>query len=236
MILKNLIKKHHKILILSGAGVSTASGLKDFRSNQGLYKNQAIDPVQILSRDYYNINPQSTINYIVDNFIVNKDISPNLGHHFAYDLYKDGKLVGVITQNVDGLYHKTDLPDKMIVEIHGSGSDFVCTSCHQDLKINELNEKNRSSCCDAIVDTDVISYGDNFEYNNYQRYMKMISEADLVLVMGTTLHIGAHMYNVMNVKKRVLINNEKLDYNNEMFDEIYIGDINKILVDEYYEG
>ncbi len=221
-------------MILSGAGVSTASGLKDFRSDDGLYSNKEIDPIKLLSRDHYNFNPQSTIDYIVDNFIVNKDVKENLGHIFAYDLYKQGKLVGVVTQNIDGLYQRTELPKDMIVEIHGSGSDFLCTQCNNKFEITELNENNRSKCCDAIVDTDVILYGDNFEYNNYNRYMDMMGQADLVIVMGTTLHISAHMYSVMQVPYRILINNEELDYNNEMFQELFIGDINDILRKEYY--
>ncbi len=232
--MREIIDQHRKIVILSGAGVSTASGLKDFRSEDGLYSNKEIDPIKLLSRDHYNLNPQSTIDYIVDNFIVNKDVKENLGHTFAYDLYKQGKLVGVVTQNIDGLYQRTDLPNDMIVEIHGSGSDFICTQCNNKFEITKLNEKNRSKCCDAIVDTDVILYGDNFEYNNYNRYMDMMGQADLVIVMGTTLHISAHMYSVMQVPYRILINNEKLDYNNEMFQEIFIGDINDILRKEYY--
>ena len=234
MTLKEIVIKHNKILIMSGAGVSTASGLKDFRSKDGLYADKTVDPITLLSRDHYTVDPQSTIDYIVDNFIVNKDVQPNLGHEFAYDLYKENKLVGVVTQNIDGLYEKTKLPEEYIVNIHGNGAQFICTSCGKHLELETLNDKNRSSCCDAIVDTDVILYGDNFEYDNYQRYMKMIQEADLVIVMGTTLHISAHMYNVMNVKNRVLINNEKLDYNNEMFQELFIGDINEILKNSYY--
>ena len=236
MTLKEIINNYNKILILSGAGVSTASGLKDFRGKNGLYadKTMKVDPITLLSRDHYLEDPQSTIDYIVDNFIVNKDIKPNLGHQFAYDLYKHNKLIGVVTQNIDGLYEQTQLPSEYIVNIHGNGAYFICTKCHKHFDISQLNDKNRSLCCDAIVDTEVILYGDNFERTAYNRYMRMIQEADLVIVMGTTLHISAHMYNVMNVPHRILINNEKLEYNNEMFQNIYIGDINTILKEEYY--
>lgn len=234
MTLKDIINEKENIVILSGAGVSTASGLKDFRSKDGLYANQSVDPMLILSRSYYNKNPQSTIDYIVDNFIVNKEVMPNLGHEFAYDLYKEDKLLGVITQNIDGLYEKTKLPHQYIVNIHGNGAQFVCTSCFASLDLHELNENNRSHCCDSIVDTDVVLYGDNFEINNYQRYQQMIEKADLIIVMGTTLHISAHMYNVMRVSEKVLINNETLEYNNEMFQHVFIGDINDILRRQYY--
>ena len=170
----------------------------------------------------------------MNNFIVNKDVKVNLGHEFSYDLYKRNKLVGVITQNIDGLYELTDLPEEKIVNIHGNGAKFICTTCKKKQDISEINNDNRSSCCDAILDTEVILYGDNFEFNAYKRYTEMIQEADLVIVMGTTLHISAHMYNVMNVPYRILINNERLDYNNEMFTKLFIGDINMILNEQYY--
>lgn len=230
MKLKEIIDKSNKIVILSGAGVSTASGLKDFRSSDGLYSvKMDIDPITLLSRDHYNQDPMSTINYIVDNFIVNKDVKANLGHTFAYDLHKAGKLVGVITQNIDNLYNDIGLPEEKIVEIHGSGSKFICSKCNKDLDITEITVDNLSPCCNAILDTKVILYGDNFNYEDYKRYQQMLSEADTILVMGTSLHISAHMYAVMHVENRILINNELLDYNNEMFNYTFIGDINEIL-------
>lgn len=235
MKLSEIIEKSNKILILSGAGVSTASGLKDFRSKDGLYnQNSDVDPITLLSRDYYNSYPQKTVDYIVDNFKVNKNIKPSLGHAFAQKLQQSNKLIGVITQNIDGLYQMTGLPNEYLVEIHGSGSKFTCTKCNKSLDISELSSDNKSPCCNEILDTDVILYGDNFDYDNYQRYINMIRLADTVLVMGTSLHISAHMYNIMDIKTRVLINNEKLDYNNDIFAYSFIGDINEILKDNGY--
>lgn len=233
MLLKDIIKKSNKIVILSGAGVSTASGLKDFRSSEGLYKNASEDPTVILSRKYYYAHPQQTINYIVDNFIINEHIKPNKGHEFANYLLQLNKLTGVITQNVDGLYQKTHLPTAYLVEIHGNGHTFICTKC--DSKVNYLNitKERLSNCCNAILDTDVVLYGDNFKSNDYNRYANMLNSADTVIVMGTSLQISAHLYNIMNVPTKVLINKEKINFGGQsLFDYEFIGDINEVLEDQ----
>ena len=236
MKIKELIESSNNIVILSGAGVSTASGLKDFRSQSGLYSKMD-DPTLILSRDYYNEYPQKTIDYIIENFTFSDKVDANLGHHFAYDVFKMDKLLGVITQNVDGLYYKTKLPSEYIVEIHGSANKFTCTNCNEHLSNDDINSHNRSSCCDAILDTDIILYGDNFEYNNYQRYMKMLAKADLIIVMGTSLNISAHSYNIMQVKKKALINNESIqNYGQSIFQYEYIGKINPLLKEQFYNN
>lgn len=233
MTLEEIVDRYNNILIMSGAGVSTASGLKDFRSNEGLYA-ASVDPVRILSRDYYNTNPQSTIDYIVDNFIVSESIKPNLGHEFANDLFNLNKLVGVVTQNVDGLYEKTGLDEKYIVPIHGDANIFYCTACRSKVLFQDINQERKSPCCNAILDTNVVLYGDNFHNYHYDRYMQMLSESDCVIVMGTTLHISAHLYNVLIVKNKVLINNEIISEIDDHLDYKFIGDINEILKHSFY--
>lgn len=235
MTLKEIVDRYNNILILSGAGVSTASGLKDFRSNAGLY-SKSNDPMRILSRDYYYANPQSTINYIVDNFIIGDHIKANLGHKFAYDLFKLNKLVGVVTQNVDGLYEQTGLDENYIVPIHGEANIFYCSLCQAKVLFADINTEAKSPCCNAILDTNVVLYGDNFHAHHYNTYMQMLSKADCVIIMGTTLHIGAHLYNALGVDVKVLINNERIiDLDNHL-DHAFIGDINEILEDSYYNN
>lgn len=235
MNLRDIIDKSNSILIVSGAGVSTASGLPDFRSQEGLYSYDD-DPTKILSRSYYNKHPEATIKYIVDNFVVDKNTEPNLGHQFAYDLYKTGKLVGVVTQNVDHLYQKTQLDDAYIVEIHGNANNFICTNCKNVISRAQVNDQYHSTCCNAIVDTEVILYGDNFHSDAYHRYINMLNKADLVIVMGTTLQITAHLFNISNIETKILINNEKIAQPyTTMIDYNYIGDINTTLKNEYYK-
>lgn len=233
MLLKEIINNSNKIVILSGAGVSTGSGLKDFRSSEGMYTHASDDPTIILSREFYYSHPQQTIDYIVDNFIINEHVKPNLAHEFANYLLKMNKLVGVITQNVDGLYQKTSLPENYLVEIHGNGHTFSCTKCDKKINYLDITEDRLSDCCDAILDTDVVLYGDNFKSSDYNRYVNMLNNADTVIVMGTSLQITAHLYNIMNVPTKVLINNEKINFGGQqLFDYEFIGDINTILSEQ----
>lgn len=234
MSLNKYIEENNRIMLLTGAGVSTGSGLPDFRSSEGLYANYKNDPVVILSRSTYNQNPDVTLQYILDNFIISDKIKPNLAHQFAKDLDDAGKLIGVVTQNVDGLYQRTGLDHKKIVEIHGNGDTFFCEQCHRKLDHTQITKDYKSKCCQKTVDTDVVLYGDNFDLDRFQQYQRWVKEADLIIVMGTTLNIQAHLFNVAQHNNVILINNERVQtIGLNLFEEEYIGDINEILEDYY---
>lgn len=236
MSLQKHINENNRIMLLTGAGVSTGSGLPDFRSSEGLYADYENDPVVILSRSTFNQNPEVTLQYILDNFIMSDKVKPNLAHQFAKDLDDEGKLMGVVTQNVDGLYQRTGLDKDKIIEIHGNGNTFFCDVCRSTLDHTQVSEDYKSECCNGTVDTDVILYGDNFDMDRFQQYQRWVERADLIIVMGTTLNIQAHLMNVAQHDNVILINNERVrTMGMNIFCDEYIGDINEILETYYQE-
>ena len=137
-----------RVVVLTGAGVSTASGISDFRGENGLYTS-GIDAEEILSRKYFRENPELFYQFYTQNMMI-EGYEPNLIHQTLAALEKAGYIDGIITQNIDKLHQKAG--SKNVVEIHGDGSKYYCTKCEKEYSGEEyLKNKYHIRTIDALI-------------------------------------------------------------------------------------
>ncbi len=215
--LNTLIRLSEHIVFLGGAGVSTESGIPDFRSKDGLYhkkdrKFSIYKPEYLLSYDCLNKKPAVFFDYFRKNLDC-RSIEPNGAHKKLAEMEKAGKLDGVITQNIDGLHQKAG--SKCVSEIHGSALRSYCVSCRTDYGENFIFENTEEvpHClkCGKVVRPDVVLYGEFLPQRDYEQAIAWIRYADLLIIGGTSLEVGsaaqlAHMY---HGKYLVIINKGK---------------------------
>lgn len=216
-ILKELIKNSKKIVFFGGAGVSTESGIPDFRSKDGLY-NQKYDypPEEILSHTFFMNNTKEFYKFYKDK-LNSLDKKPNITHYELADLEKEGKLTAVITQNIDGLHQKAG--SKKVLELHGSILNNYCMKCHKYYDANHifLSEDIPTCSCGAIIKPDVVLYEEPLPEDIWNEAIKKIEEADLLIVGGTSLTVypASLLINYFKGNNLVLINRSKTNYDNK---------------------
>lgn len=174
--------------VLTGAGVSTASGIRDFNGKNGLYKER-IDGREILSRNFFEENPLDFYKFF-RKYLINKNVKPNLMHKVIADLQKDGVVNAVITQNIDGL--DIEAGSKEVFEIHGNASKFQCLSCGCKYSLDDIIEMDIvPKCkCGGIIRPNIILYGEDPESCLFQIARNKIKYSNSVLVLGTRLEVG----------------------------------------------
>lgn len=204
-------------VFLGGAGVSTESGIPDFRSKNGLYHRKRgrfsrYQPEYLLSYDCLKSEPEIFFDYYRTNMDV-RDVKPNAAHISLAKMEQTGRLVGVITQNIDGLHQKAGSIN--VQEIHGTIWGNHCISCGERYDASYIFESGdlvpRCEKCGKIVRPDVILYGEFLPEAAYHNAINMINAADLLIIGGTSLEVGsaaqlAHMYHGENM---VIINKGK---------------------------
>lgn len=214
--LEKIIEESKKIVFFGGAGVSTESGIPDFRSVDGIY-NMKYDypPEVILSKTFFYNNINEFYRFYKDKMI-NKGVKPNYSHLFLANLEKKGKLLSVITQNIDGLHYEAG--SKRVLELHGSVKRNYCLKCKRFYDEDYiLSSKLVPKCvCGGVIKPDVVLYEENLDDNIMYNAIKDISEADCLIVGGTSLTVypAAGMINYFNGKYLVLINKSKTSYDN----------------------
>ncbi|HHX69610.1 MAG: NAD-dependent protein deacylase [Miniphocaeibacter sp.] len=232
--LKKAVIRSNNIVFFGGAGVSTASGIPDFRSATGLYnqKNDSnFSPEYMLSHEFFANYPKDFMKYVKENLIY-EDAKPNAAHIGLAKLEKMGKLKGVVTQNIDSLHQMAG--SENVVEIHGNLRDFYCTNCGQEYTLEEVKNNNYSIECDVckkgIVRPDVVLYGESLNENNIINAIKLISDAEILLVGGTSLKVypAASFIQYYKGNNLVLINKEKTDYDH-IANYVYYDDIGNII-------
>ena len=190
--LAELINSSTRIVGFTGAGVSTESGISDFRSKGGLwdrftpvYYQEFLDDEQ--KRKLYWRRKMEMWPSI-------RDAEPNEGHRFFASLYQEGRLEGVITQNVDGLHEEAGVPREKIVRIHGSNSEIVCLSCRRITPAEELMEglgeediPPRCGECGGLLKANTISFGQSLDPEEIRRAEEPATSCDLMLSFGSTL-------------------------------------------------
>lgn len=185
--LEELIAKSKRIVFFGGAGVSTESGIPDFRSVDGLY-NQKYDypPETIISHSFFEAYPEEFYRFYRDKLIV-RNAKPNAAHLRLAQLEKEGKLTAVITQNIDGLHQAAG--SKNVLELHGSTLRNYCTRCHKFYSREFIEEsKGIPRCsCGGIVKPDVVLYEEGLDDEVVQKSIQDLREADLLIVGGTSL-------------------------------------------------
>ena len=186
--LQELIDQHDRIVFFGGAGVSTESGIPDFRSVDGLY-NQKYDypPETILSHTFYMNNPEEFYKFYRDK-ILSHDAKPNAAHLKLAQLEKEGKLKAVITQNIDGLHQAAG--SKNVLELHGTVHRNYCQKCGKFFDVNYVvNAKGVPYCdeCGGIIKPDVVLYEEGLDSQTINGAVRAISKADMLIIGGTSL-------------------------------------------------
>jgi len=186
-----LIRNSENIVILTGAGMSTESGIADFRSpNTGLWEK--VDPYEFGSINSYVANTGKNLKFMLEMGMNIFRAKPNKGHKTITKLQKMGKLKGVITQNIDGLHQKAHT--KNIIELHGTANEARCIRCHKvfpiTTMINQVIQGNYSpSCklCNGLLKPNAIFFGEPLLSETLINADKMIEDCDLMIVLGSSL-------------------------------------------------
>lgn len=184
--LAELIRANQPCVALTGAGVSTESGIPDFRSAGGIWAQ--FDPYEVASIDAFRRDPERVWEFYALRLGVLADARPNDAHHALARLERDGLLEAVITQNVDGLHQAAGSRD--VVEVHGSIRGAVCVACaHREEDAAALLPVPRCERCNAVLKPSVVMFGELLPEAAIDRATKLAQKAALLLVAGTSLQV-----------------------------------------------
>lgn len=215
--LQKWIADSNNIVFFGGAGVSTESGIPDFRSVDGLY-NQKYDypPETILSHSFYMRMPEEFFKFYKDKMIC-QTAKPNKAHIKLAELEEAGKLKAVVTQNIDGLHQAAG--SKEVLELHGSVLRNYCEECGKSFDIDYIiNSKGVPVCdkCGGRVKPDVVLYEEGLDSTVMNKSLKYISEAEVLIIGGTSLNVypAAGLIDYYRGNKLVLINKSSTPMDN----------------------
>lgn len=213
--LQKIIDESNNIVFFGGAGVSTDSGLKDFRSKDGLYKEKTdYPPEYLLSSDCFYNNTKLFYEFY-KNKMNSLTVKPNIIHKYLSNLEKTGKLKVVITQNIDGLHQKAG--SKNVLEIHGTIHKNHCIKCNKeyDAKYVFNSEEIPTCLCGGIIKPDVVLYGEMLP-ECFDGSIKYIQNAETLIVAGTSLTVepASSLVRLFNGKNLIILNNDKTPYDN----------------------
>ena len=211
--LQQLIDESNNIVFFGGAGVSTGSGIKDFRGKNGIYKEKfKYPPEYYLSSDCFYNNTKEFYEFYKKEMNC-LDAKPNVIHKYLKKLEDVGKLKGIVTQNIDGLHEKAGC--KKIFEIHGSVYRNYCTKCNKFYDADYVfKNKDIPKCsCGGLVKPDVVLYGESLG-EDFIKGLDVISKASLLIVAGSSLTVepASSMIRYFNGKNLVIINYDKTPY------------------------
>ena len=209
--LKKIIDESNNIVFFGGAGVSTESGIPDFRSANGLYNQdlgRTVSPEEMISHTFYRNHPEDFFDFYRDALIY-ADVEPNDCHKALAELEKQGKVKAIVTQNIDGLHQKAG--SKVVWELHGSTLRNYCENCHAFYGVDKIIESEGVPTCDkcgGIVKPDVVLYEEGLDSDTINGAVDAISKADTLIVGGTTLIVypAARLIHYFSGKHLVLIN------------------------------
>lgn len=216
--LQTIIDEGRRIVFFTGAGVSTDSGIPDFRSQDGLYSMQyRYPPEEIISHHFFEENPEEFYRFYKDKMLI-LDAEPNDTHKLMAKLEAKGKSLGVVTQNIDGLHQKAG--SKRVYELHGSVLRNYCTRCGKFFDASYIKNSIGIPCCDkcgAIVKPDVVLYEEGLSSPVINGAVAAIQSADVLIVLGTSLVVypAAGLIRYFSGRKLVLINRSVTPYDRE---------------------
>ena len=226
-----LVKASERIVILTGAGISTESGLPDFRSDNGFWtKNKPIQFNEfLLSEEKQRLSWKRNIEL----HSLLKNIKPNIGHAFVEKIIRLQKNNFLITQNIDGLHQKSGISKNKIIEIHGSAIEAACLECEAKQNILDFHDAIKSkiplpkcSVCGGVVKVATISFGQPMNEIDMIHASKIVEESDLMIVMGSSLKVlpAGKLPNlaIQSGSKLIILNREKTRYDSSA--DIVIND------------
>lgn len=243
------LKESDNIVFFGGAGVSTESGIPDFRSKDGLYnkkdiKFDAYDPEYLLSHGCLFNYPKIFFEFYKQKMDT-RNIEPNITHKVLAKLEEIGKLKAIVTQNIDGLHQKAG--NKNVYEIHGSALRTYCTNCKKKYDENFIfdNDEKIPTCprCGGLVRPDIILYEETLPLKAVNNSVQAISNADMLIIGGTSLTVypAASYINEFHGKHLIIVNKEKITLNNtflglnDMMIEYSLGDVFRVINDRLNE-
>ena len=212
--LQDMISKCDNIVFFGGAGVSTESGIPDFRSKDGLYNQKyQYPPEEILSHTFFIDNTEEFYKFYTAKLNSLK-YKPNITHFKLVELEKIGKLKSIVTQNIDGLHHKAG--SKVVYELHGSVLRNYCLKCHKAYDAQFVFETNGipKCTCGGIIKPDVVLYEEELDDIVVDSAINAISSADMLIVAGTSLTVypASGFIRYFKGKYLIIINKDKTSY------------------------
>jgi len=188
------IRESEDIVVFTGAGISTESGIPDFRSPGGIWtRYRPVTFQEYMSSEASRIEAWKRR---LDGWEQYKNAKPNIGHYFVHSLDAKGKLVGLITQNVDGLHSKAGLPDEKIVELHGSNRKVICLQCDREFDPDEIIKQlvgdfasPKCVACGGILKSATVSFGQAMPENAMRMAQEWTEQAEVFIVMGSSLQV-----------------------------------------------
>jgi len=220
------INQSNNIVFFGGAGVSTESGIPDFRSSSGIYnnKNKEYDaaPEVMLSHTYFYENTEKFYKFYKSKMLY-LDAKPNDAHKILAKLEEKNKIKAVVTQNIDNLHQEAG--SKNVVELHGTVKNNFCLKCRKKFDVSYIIKSNGIPYCDncgGIIKPDVVLYEEQLNYDSVYTAISYITKADMLIVGGTSLSVYPAAYyansffseNKNKNKKSVIINKTETDYDN----------------------
>lgn len=215
-LLREQLEESRKIVFFGGAGVSTESGIPDFRSSDGLFVQESgrnVSPEEMISHTFYKRYPKSFFDYYFNNLVF-EDAEPNAAHLFLKELEDKGKDVSVVTQNIDGLHQKAG--SSVVHELHGTTLNNYCETCGTNYETSDLDLDTdgipRCPKDEGIVRPDIVLYEEGLDQHTVQSAVEDIQTADLLIIAGTSLVVypAAGLIDYFNGDHLVAINKTPL--------------------------
>lgn len=232
---RDRLKTSRKVTFFGGAGVSTASGIPDFRSATGLYNQKTgsrYPPETMLSHNFFVHHPDEFYAFLRSSLYY-PDVKPNAAHYVLAQMEENGKLNAVITQNIDGLHQQAG--SKVVYELHGSLKRFYCMRCQRAYQAERVySQETTPYCevCDGLVRPDVVLYGEPLDPDVLNASISAVRKADCLIVGGSSLVVypAAGLLDYFRGDYLILINREPTPYDSQA-DFVFHGDIGEVLTE-----
>ena len=217
MTLKEIVSGGKRIVFFGGAGVSTESGIPDFRSEDGLYRTRyGVSPETVLSAGYFQAHTAEFYRFYRDKMLP-LAAQPNPVHRKLAEWEREGKLLAVVTQNIDGLHQKAG--SRRVYELHGSIHRNTCLRCGKKFSAQAIVRAEGVPHCDCggLIKPDVVLYGEPLDEKTVEGALAALAQADLLIVAGTSLTVypAAGFVRYFRGEHFVLINRDKTAYDGE---------------------
>ncbi len=228
--LKQMIDESQNIVFFGGAGVSTESGIPDFRSVDGLYNQKyKFPPETMLSRTFFDNFTEEFYKFYKDKMIC-LSAKPNFAHTYLVELEKQNKLKAVVTQNIDNLHYKAG--SKTVYELHGSVYRNFCQKCNKFYGIEKIIDSSQiipTCSCGGIIKPDVVLYEEGLNNTTVENAINAIQQADMLIIAGTSLAVypAASFVNYFNGKHLVVINKSEISVNADLIIKDAVGEVFK---------
>lgn len=227
---KDWVRESGNIVFFGGAGVSTESGIPDFRSTDGLYRQQYdYPPEEILSHTFFRNRPEEFFRFYRAKMLC-LTAKPNAAHRKLAQWEREGKLKAIVTQNIDGLHQAAG--SKQVYELHGSVLRNTCMRCGKSYEVQAIQESSGvpRCACGGIIKPDVVLYEEGLDQRTVEGAVRAIANADLLIVGGTSLAVypAAGLVNYYAGNRLVLINRDQTPLDGRA-DLVLHGKIGEIL-------